>query len=297
MGGGRLSRSFGLAVGPRVKPGELAGYHVDFSVKATAPRWPPSVSGDRSEPLWVDLVQWGLGCYERHLAGEGTEWLEAALRLGDHLVERQSPSGAWLHHAPYHTFELVPPWSSGMAQGEAASLLARLHRAGGRRDLSEAAIRALEPLYVRTEDGGVLAPLGAGELPEEYPTSPPSYVLNGAIFALWGLYDVATGLGDERAGAAFERGVETLAANLGRWDNGYWSRYDLYPHPVVNVASPAYHELHIQQLRAFERICPRAELRATRERWEGYGRSRLRRGRALAAKVAFRLRVPKRPSG
>ena len=39
----------------------------------------------------------------------------------------------------------------------------------------------------------------------------------------------------------FEEGVTTLARNLHRWDTGQWSRYDLFPHPVPNVASPAYH--------------------------------------------------------
>ena len=64
-------------------------------------------------------------------------------------------------------------------------------------------------------------------------------VLNGAIFSLWGYYDVWKATDDEGARAAFEDGVSTLASNLERWDTGYWSRYDLYPHPVVNVASLA----------------------------------------------------------
>ena len=44
-------------------------------------------------------------------------------------------------------------------------------------------------------EGGVQARLGDGPWPEEYPTDPPSYVLNGGIFALWGLYDVGEGAG------------------------------------------------------------------------------------------------------
>ena len=34
------------------------------------------------------------------------------------------------------------------------------------------------------------------------------------------------------------------------WTGNGWSRYDLYPHPLTNVASPFYHRLHIEQLRA-----------------------------------------------
>ena len=44
--------------------------------------------------------------------------------------------------------------------------------------------------------------------------------------------------------AANDRGLfvdatETLAAHVDRWDTRFWSRYDLYPHPIVNVASPS----------------------------------------------------------
>jgi hypothetical protein len=246
-------------------------------------------------------VQWGLGSYERYLAGDGEVWLAAALHLADRLVAEQCTSGerrgAWLHHAPYHTFELTPPWLSGMAQGEGASLLLRLHRETGREELAAAALRALEPLSVPTERGGALARLGTAGLPEEYPTAPPSYVLNGLIFALWGWYDAAVALDDEGSRRAFEQALDGLAANLHRWDNGYWSRYDLYPHPVPNVASPAYHELHLQQLDALERIAPRADIAAVRHRWEAYAASPVARTRALLAKVLFRLRVPRRSSG
>ena len=74
---------------------------------------------------------------------------------------------------------------------------------------------------------------------EEYPTEPPSFVLNGAIFAAWGVRDVAVGLADAEARGLFAAVVETLAGAVDRWDTGYWSLYDLYPHRVRNVASPS----------------------------------------------------------
>jgi hypothetical protein len=92
---------------------------------------------------------------------------------------------------------------------------------------------------------------------------------------------------------AFRDGVETLAANIARWDLGYWSRYDLYPHPIVNVASPAYHALHVTQLRAMSLIAQDDRLDRMRARFESYQLSRTNRWRAFAAKAAFRLRVPR----
>ena len=151
-----------------------------------------------------------------------------------------------------------------MAQGEGASLLTRLYLETGDERYADAARRAVAAMRCPAAEGGVQARLDGAPWPEEYPTDPPSYVLNGGIFALWGLYDVGAALGDDEALAReFEQGADTLAGNLHRWDTGYWSRYDLFPHPVMNVASSFYHALHTSQLEAMNVIAPRPEFEAT----------------------------------
>ena len=272
----------------------MRGYHIDLRVKAHGGGWDPARSAKHA--FWVITSQWGLGAYERYLAGEGDEWLDTALRVGRFVLERQREDGGWAHDVPFpHTFRLRPPWLSAMAQGEAASLLVRLHRETGDAVFAESALRALRPMAVPSDAGGVLARLDGGPFLEEYPTSPPSYVLNGAFFAVWGCYDVWKGLGDSEAGRLFEDTLGTLAGNIGRWDTGFWSRYDLHPHPIPNVASSLYHVLHLSQLEATDRIAPRPELTAARERWERYFESRVNRSRAFAQKVVFRLLVPRNP--
>jgi hypothetical protein len=139
---------------------------------------------------------------------------------------------------------------------------------------------------VRTE-------LGSGFFLQEYPTDPPSHVLNGGIFALWGYHDVALGLGDADARREFDEGVDTLAKNIQRWDTGAWTRYDLFPFPLTNLASSFYHHLHIDQLRAMQLIAPRPEFEAAVERFEHYRVSRARRMRAFAHKALFRTLVPR----
>ena len=288
------AQSLDLPVGPRVEPGELRGYYIDFSNKVTEPSWPPTWLPPLDRQIHCETIQWALGCHERHLATEDERWLSAALVAAGYLAEIQSDTGGWEHLAPMpHTYHLPAPWLSALAQGEGASLFARLHLLTRDQAHAERARLALRTMEMPVEQGGVLAVLGGGALPEEYPTAPPSFVLNGAIFALWGFYDVGIGLGDEEAMSAFRDGTETLAANIARWDVGYWSRYDLYPHPLVNVASAAYHRLHITQLRAMSLIAPDARLDRVREGFERYQLSRACRWRAFAAKAAFRLRVPR----
>jgi len=299
--GGFLSNAkvFSLQPGPRVEPGSVRGYYIDLRVKADEPRWPPSwvARGNGN----VGVGQWGLAAYERYLAGEGDAWLDAARQTGEYLVEGQvgvgAQAGGWPYTVPFpHTFRLKPPWLSAMAQGQGASLLVRLYLETGDKRFAEAGLRALVPLTIESSRGGVAAQLDGRTFPEEYPTSPPSFVLNGGIFALWGLYDAAIGLGDSAAEKAFDEGVEVLAENIHRWDTGYWSRYDLYPHTVVNVASSVYHLLHTNQLRVLHRLRPTAALSEAADRFEAYASSRVNRWHAFAAKAMFRVLVPRNPT-
>jgi hypothetical protein len=299
-GPGRLRRflsiSFEQPLGSRISTDGIGGYYLDMRVKASTPRWPSDDMPPLREAMQVVIAQWGLGAYEHWLATGREEWLEAARAVCSHLLDTQTRSGplagGWPHEFPFwHTFELPPGWLSAMAQGEGASLLMRVHSETGEDALAEAAAAALNPLRVPVEAGGLQRELEGGPFFEEYPTSTPSMVLNGAIFTLWGVRDVAVGLGDADARALFEEGLDALARAIGRWDLGYWSRYDLYPHRMVNIASSAYHELHIDQLAALQVVAPRAALAETEARFRSYQASRLRKANAFARKVAFRLVV------
>lgn len=290
--------SFSLPVGGHIVTGKVGGYYIDMRVKASEPCWPPAMWPGGERKLYVAVAQWGLGAYERYMAGEGEDWLHAVCACADELVETQEQDGplkgGWVHKRPFvHTFPLKPPWLSGMAQGEAASLLVRVFLETGVERYAEAARRALLPLALDVVDGGVRALLGGRSFPEEYPTVPSSFVLNGGMFAMWGLYDVGVGLGDPDVLGAFHEAVDTLAENLHRWDLGYWSRYDLFPHPVPNVASSFYHNLHVKQLQITNRLAPRSQLAETVARWADYETSPPHRYRAFAGKALFRMVVPR----
>jgi hypothetical protein len=287
------SRAFHLPAGQLIEPDGVAGYPIDMRVKAESAQWPRQ-DLVAAEALHVRCTQYALGCLERWLSGEGSQWLDAARKAGAHLASVQRASGAFEHTAPLaHTFRLRPPWSSAITQGQAASLFVRLHLHTGEKAFADVARRALEPLWTAQAEGGVRGELAGVAWPEEYPTEPQSHVLNGAIFALWGMRDVAVGLGDEHARQQFERGVDALAANLHRYDTGYWSLYSLYPHPIRNRASSFYHDLHINQLEVMERLSPRPEFESTRERWRSYAESASCRARAFGWKAAFRLTTPR----
>jgi heparosan-N-sulfate-glucuronate 5-epimerase len=239
----------------------------------------------------VTVAQIGLGSWS--LAGLDARWSGVAEIAAEWLATHLDAAGRLAYFFPTrHTFVLEPPWYSAMAQGEAASLLVRA--AGTRGDgafvaAASAAVRPLlaqsSPLVVTTPDGPVL---------QEYPTSPPAHVLNGWIFALWGLYDVSAATRHHEASAAFEQGVDALASRLRlyrAWPG--WSRYDLFPHPLPNVASPFYHRLHVAQLGAMHKLAPRAAFEGAVKRWAPAASSVARTSVGTLRKGAFRVVRPR----
>jgi hypothetical protein len=139
-------------------------------------------------------------------------------------------------------------------------------------------------------EGGVAFTDASGDLwLEEYIVSPPTHILNGFIWALWGVHDYALATKDAAAQELFSRGVRTLLHNLDRYDLGFWSLYEHSGTRLPMVASRFYHQLHIVQLRVMHRLTGEEKFAQVADRWRGYARSRIARTRALCYKSAFKL--------
>jgi hypothetical protein len=250
------------------------------------------MTADRGTANPVTVAQLGLGAWQR--ASEDGAWLACVDAVTQWLVGALEPDGALTYRFPLRgTYDVASPWVSAMAQGEAASLLVRASAALQRPELLDAAVDAIRPLLVGRD--GIVAHTREGPVLEEYPTTPPSHVLNGWIYALWGLYDVAhSPARHEDAAELFRRSVDALARRLPLYElPGRWTRYDLFPHPIPNVASPFYHALHVAQLRALARLADDRRIAATAVRWQGAAQSPLVNAAAVAGKVAFRLVRPR----
>lgn len=242
----------------------------------------------------VTIAQVGLAAWQR--AAEDEAWLPCVDAVAGWLLEALEPDGSIAYRFPLRgTYDVPAPWTSAMAQGEAASLLVRASHALRRPELLAAAADAVRPLLAGS--GRLVVDTSDGPVLEEYPTTPPSHVLNGWVYALFGLYDVAHSAASDAARDLFAASAEALARRLPLYElPGRWTRYDLYPHPIPNVASPFYHALHVAQLRALARLVDDGRLAAAAARWEGAARSPLVRAGAVAGKVAFRLVRPRRRS-
>jgi heparosan-N-sulfate-glucuronate 5-epimerase len=270
-------------VGQRFTDAPLNGYFIDFRAKTT--------SRTAATPTGLSpaaLAQLALGWWERAIAGEASalpRFLETAELL--RRTAQSTPKGSlWAYDADLPKYGVRAPWHSAMAQGQIASVFARVAESTGDAADAELAIAAIQPL-LRPTQLSLVALTSEGPVLEEAPSDPPSRILNGWIYALVGLHEVGEGLHDEAAAKAFREGIVALERSLPLYDVGWWSRYSLFPHRFVDLAKPFYHRLHVAQLDALHRLTGVDDFVKASVRWAAYDRL-LPRSRALAQKAVFR---------
>jgi len=244
----------------------------------------------------IAIAQYGLGNYNRwrQTAEEARrkKFFVVADWLCSNLAPNQHGTPVWNHHFDWEYRDtLRAPWYSGLAQGQGISVLVRAHKESGDARYLDAARCALQAFYQTIDAGGVSFTDDRGDLWfEEYIVRPPpTHILNGFIWAAWGIFDYALATGDSASRDLFSRAVQTLLHNLERYDLGFWSLYEQSGTRLPMVASPFYHQLHIVQLRVMRRLTGEDTFARVADRWESYTRSRAKRTRALCYKSAFKF--------
>ena len=243
----------------------------------------------------IAVTQWGLGNYNLYKRTADAEAHGKFLRASDWLCSRLEANAngvhVWNHHFDWEYRQtLKSPWYSGLAQGQGISLLVRAHAETGNREYLDAATRAFQAFLTDMSEGGVTFQDAERNVwLEEYIVSPPTHILNGFIWASWGVYDYFLATGSREAMQLFAAAVKTLEANLPRYDLGFWSRYELSGTLLPMIASAFYHRLHVTQLRVMYRITSETIFDSYATRWQAYAGSNAKRARALCYKGAFKL--------
>lgn len=171
----------------------------------------------------VGLAMYALDQLESYRVSGERAHLDRAVANAEALVAGASvgASGAlWFDYRFEHRLHrdddlaMTPPWFSGMAQGQGLSLLVRLHEETGDARWAESAHATLasftddhalgEPHFRLTDNGCLWF--------EEYVDDdiPPTHVVNGHIYAVFGLYDYAMAFADPAAVELFDAGASTI---------------------------------------------------------------------------------------
>lgn len=290
-------------VNPNFRPGHLGEYYMTFLSKADY-QGPFDSSGipllDYRGALGrqynpIAIAQFALGNYNYYVRTKDSlrkqKFLTVADWLRDNLVPNASGLPVWMHNFDWEYRDtLRAPWYSGLAQGQGISVLVRAYRETGQQEYLDAATRAAQAFHVDVKDGGVACRDERKNLwIEEYVVFPPTHILNGFLWASWGIYDYLLATGDARMQELFKAIIATLRDQLARFDTGFWSLYEQSGTRLQMIASPFYHALHIVQLEVMHKITGEPFFAQFAERWRGYQTNWFKRNRALAQKAAFKL--------
>ena len=190
-----------------------------------------------------------------------------------------------------------------MGQGQAISLLTRAYFVSGKKAYIKAISLALKPFTIPSANGGCRATfLDKYVWYEEYPTTPSSFVLNGFMFSMIGLYEYKLLLEDKfkldknvqlplqvlqdfqaldvnlkedykLVSRLYDEGLTSLTAMLPLYDGGSRTFYDLNHFMLKvqpNVARWDYHTVHLRQLAFFYSVTKNPIFKRYFESWNGY---------------------------
>jgi heparosan-N-sulfate-glucuronate 5-epimerase len=289
--GAALSRGVGYEPQPpgrHFRDTAVHGYPMDFTPKTRS-------SGVVSP---ADLAQLALGWWERMLDGE-----VGARADFEQVVEQLSAQAVtvngelrWPTCVPLPKYGIAAPWYSAMSQGQVASVFVRAYLLSRRDRFRSLAEDAIEPLLVQS-DNDFVSFTDHGPILEEGPPSPRSsarsHILNGWIYALWGVWDVSLAFDHRTARDAFDDGVKCLRATLEQYDVGWWTRYDLTQRRIAHLAKPFYHRIHVGQTEMMYRLTGFSDFRDASRRWAAYDEPK-RRVAAISHKALYELDLARR---
>ncbi len=275
-------------MGKSFVPGEIRGYFNNLTEKVTKdpnllegnklPLFHTEKKGDIEFP--VGIFQYGLGAYDLYLqTGEERHFIKFK-QCVDWALTHQMDNGSW------DNFSFAYPSApfGAMCQGEGASLLIRAYAQHKDQRFLDAAKRALDFMLKPLEEGGTTKYDGNDVVLMEYTHLPA--VMNGWIFAAFGLYDMSIAKPDSGYKELFDRTVCTLKGKLPCFDNGYWTKYDL----GKNIASPFYHNLHIAQMHGLYLATGDEIFKEYEDKWRGYQSKWWNRKRAFIKKAWQKIR-------
>jgi heparosan-N-sulfate-glucuronate 5-epimerase len=229
----------------------------------------------------VAIFQYALANYNLALAGNaqaGDAFTRCVRWTEESAVEGSNRRFlVWLYTVPIWTPRVRRPWISGMAQGQALSVLARAFLQTGSSRTAEVAQRAAQSFAHTVTEGGVIVRTAKGGVfVEEIAAYPTLHILNGCLTGLIGLFEYLRVFPDPQLRAIFDAALDTAESWLPAYDTGFWSRYSLGVR--WNLASVHYHRVHIGQLRYFGQTFGRQAFSDRADRWEAYARSPFNRG-------------------
>jgi len=231
-----------------------------------------------------------LGNYNLHLDRGDQQSLEVFWNNTRWLSDNGVSFGESLVYPfPYglKEFNPEPDWVSGMYQGQILSCFARAYHLSGEEQYLELCRRTWKSFELKLGDKyGFRYEDKYGVWFEEAPKLPANHILNGAIFALWGILDFFKVSGYPELEETWHAGVRTILNALEEYDLGFWSLYDL----SGTIASYYYQSVHVKQMNALNSQTGQELFREYAEKWAKQLQSPFSRRRKMIYSVRQDIR-------
>jgi len=171
------------------------------------------------------------------------------------------------------SFSKHKKWVSGMYQGQILSSFVRAYIITKKKKYIEFADKVFKSFSFNLgEKYGFMIKDKFGIWYEEAPIIPAKHILNGYIFAIWGIYDYYQLTNRHELKLIWDSCINTLKNTINLYNLGYWSLYDL----AGNIASYKYHNtVHIPQLKALYKMTKETDFKDMALKWENYNNSKL----------------------
>lgn len=163
-----------------------------------------------------------------------------------HSIVHEGGFSVWKYNYPF-TYNTGVGWKSAHAQAVGLQLLARAANFSGDSQYTHNLDFLLRAFEVPITEGGLSEFTDARGVWYEKIADPKNIkpkILNGMIFAILGLFDVAKIANSALAADLAQRGAQSVIGFLPSFDMGDWSSYDI----SGKRASVHYHNIHVQQL-------------------------------------------------
>lgn len=231
----------------------------------------------------ISIFQYGLGLYDLYLETKDTVYLNKFLKIADWALDNISNSGMWdcmgkLNDTAHLT-------QSSMCQSEGVSVLLRAYRETKNEKYYENAKLAIDFMLKKVEDGGTALYFDDKIIFQEYVSKYNLSVLNGWIFSIFGLYDFTLVNKEKKYIDILKDTIETMCLELKKYDRKFWSNYDL----MNTISSPAYHDLHIMQLRILYKLFDKKEFEFYADKWEKYQENKIYKALAMMIKLKQKI--------
>lgn len=274
-------------IGKHFSKDDILGYYNNMKEKVTM--MPelldndnlPSLELENGQSVYfpVAIFQYGLGAYDLYIETKDNKYKRKFLQCANWALDNQDNYGRWNNF--FYIFPDTP--YSAMAQGEAVSLLIRAYKESGVDKYFIAAQKGIKFMISPMEEGGVSEYMGNNIIFREYTNQ--QTVLNGWIFAWFGLYDYVLCTSDKEYKKILENSLNAIINYLPRFRCSYWSIYSL----DGKIASPFYHNLHIALMQALYQLTDEKIFESYAEKWRMQQNNPFYKGLAFTKKAIQKI--------